>query len=136
MRKALWLAALAAAVAAGVVCAEVSKVSKATLWIVPYDHQGVLRVEPGDVVEVWTTPLAVIPENLEARFRASREGRGVELVGEALPHKEGTMERLYFFKAFDPGEATLKVELLNAEGQVRETWTYRVQVGPCDTSEP
>jgi len=46
------------------------------------------------------------------------------------------MERLYFFKAFDPGEATLKVELLDPEGQVRETWSYRVQVGAGETAEP
>jgi hypothetical protein len=52
----------------------------------------------------------------------------VELVGETLPHKEGTMERLFFFKAFDPGPATLKVELANAEGEAREAWSYAVEV--------
>jgi len=116
------------AAAAGLLLAETGQVTKRALWIVPWDHEGLLRVQRGDVIEVWTKPLAVVPENLESRFRASKEGRGVELVGETLPHKEGTMERLYFFKAFDPGPATLKVELLGADGTVRETFTYPVEV--------
>lgn len=109
--------------------------SKHTVWVVPWDYQEVIRVQPGDVIEVWTRPLPVIPANLEARFRASKLGPGVELVGEALPHKEGTMERLYFFKAFDPGPATLKVELLDRDGQVRETFSYRAEVQPAAGSE-
>jgi hypothetical protein len=129
MRRAAWLA-VGLAMAAGLVCAETGQLSKRTVWIVPYDYRETLRVSPGDVIEVWTKPLAVIPENLEARFRASREGRGVELVGEVLPHREGTMERLYLFKAFDPGPAVLKVEMLNREGEVQQTWTYPVEVSP------
>jgi len=111
-----------------IACAETKRVSKGTVWIVAHDCEEPLKVAAGDVIEVWTQPLPVIPENLETRFRASREGRGVELVGETLPHKEGTMERLFFFKAFDPGPATLKVELLDAKGEVRETRTYQVEV--------
>jgi hypothetical protein len=128
MRCLLPFALCLGALAIGLLFAETAGVSKHTVWVVPWDHEGTLRVEPGDVIEVWTEPLAVIPANLEARLRASKVGQGVELVGEALPHKEGTMERLYFFKAFDPGPATLKVELLNADGTVRETRTYRVEV--------
>ena len=52
----------------------------------------------------------------------------MELVGETLPHKEGTMERLFFFRAFDPGPATLTIELLNADGEARQTWSYHVVV--------
>lgn len=128
MRCLLPFALCLGALAIGLLFAETAGVSKHTVWVVPWDHEGTLRVEPGDVIEVWTEPLAVIPANLEARLRASKVGQVVELVGEALPHKEGTMERLYFFKAFDPGPATLKVELLNADGTVRETRTYRVEV--------
>lgn len=128
MRYLLPFALCLGALAIGLLFAETAGVSKHTVWVVPWDHEGTLQVEPGDVIEVWTEPLAVIPANLEARLRASKVGQGVELVGEALPHKEGTMERLYFFKAFDPGPATLKVELLNADGTVRETRTYRVEV--------
>ena len=128
MRYLLPFALCLGALAIGLLFAETAGVSKHTVWVVPWDHKGTLQVEPGDVIEVWTEPLAVIPANLEARLRASKVGQGVELVGEALPHREGTMERLYFFKAFDPGPATLKVELLNADGTVRETRTYRVEV--------
>jgi len=128
MRYLLPFALCLGALAIGLLFAETAGVSKHTVWVVPWDHEGTLQVEPGDVIEVWTEPLAVIPANLEARLRASKVGQGVELVGEALPHREGTMERLYFFKAFDPGPATLKVELLNADGTVRETRTYRVEV--------
>jgi len=128
MRYLLPFALCLGALAIGLLFAETAGVPKHTVWVVPWDHEGTLQVEPGDVIEVWTEPLAVIPANLEARLRASKVGQGVELVGEALPHREGTMERLYFFKAFDPGPATLKVELLNADGTVRETRTYRVEV--------
>ncbi len=59
----------------------------------------------------------------------------MELVGETLPHKEGTMERLFFFKAFDPGPATLKVELIGGDGAVRGTRTYQVEVVPQSSQE-
>jgi len=114
----------------GILYAGTAQMSQRTVWIVPYDHQGTLRVQPGDVIELWTEPLALIPDNLESTFRASKTGAGVELVGEALPHKEGTMERLFFFKAFEPGPATLKVELVHADGRVLNTSTYKVEVVP------
>jgi hypothetical protein len=132
MRKTLWLALVLGATAVGLVFAGGSEMMKHTVWVVPWDHRGTVRVQPGDVIEVWTKPLPVVPANLESRFRASKEGRGVELVGEALPHKEGTMERLYFFRAFDPGPATLKVDLLGADESVRETFTYSVEVKAAD----
>ena len=135
MRRLLWLAFGLGAIGVGILYAETHQMSKRTVWIVPYDYQGTLRVQPGDVIELWTWPLPLVPDNLESRFRASKEGSGVELVGETLPHKEGTMERLYFFKAFDPGPATLKVELLNADGTVRETRTYQVEVAPPPSQE-
>ena len=128
MRRLLWLAVGLAALGAGCLYAGSNGLVKRTVWIVPHDHQGELRVGTGDVIEVWTRPLAVIPDNLESRFKASSVGRAVDLVGEGLPHKEGTMERIYFFKAFEPGSATLKVELTGADGQVRETRTYEVEV--------
>jgi hypothetical protein len=128
MRKVLWLVLALGVVAVGLVFAGANGVKKQTVWIVPWDHQGLLQVTPGDIIEVWTKPLAVIPENLESTFRTSKEGRGVELVGQTLPHKEGTMERLYFFKTFDVGPATLKVELLGPDGSVRETFLYEVEV--------
>jgi hypothetical protein len=59
----------------------------------------------------------------------------VEYIGETLPHKEGTMERLFFFRAFEAGPATLTVELLNKDGTVRETWTYQVEVAAEDASD-
>jgi hypothetical protein len=129
MRRSWWLAAVGLCVlAAGLIYAGTSAVSKQTLWIVPYDYQGTLQVQTDDAIEVWTEPLAVIPANLESRFRASRTGRGVELIGDTLPHREGTMERLFLFKAFDPGPAALKVELVGGDGQVRSTRTYAVEV--------
>jgi hypothetical protein len=135
MRRLRWMLPCLVVLAAGLLYAGADRVTERTLWIVPYDQEGVLRVRPGDVIEVWTQPLPVIPENLEARFRASKTGQGVELVGETLPHKEGTMERLYFFKAFDPGPATLKIELINMDGSVRSTRTYQVEVAEA-TSDP
>ncbi len=133
MRRLLWPLLGLAALGAVLLYAGTTQVSQRTVWILPYDHDEAICVQPGDVIEVWTKPLPVIPENLEARFRASKDGRGVEFIGETLPHKEGTMERLFFFKAFDPGAATLKVELLDADGSVRETWTYEVEVAaPSD----
>jgi len=128
MQRLVLLAVVLGAATIGLLRAESVQVVKHTVWVVPWDHQELVRVQPGDVIEVWTRPLPVIPENLESRSRASKDGRGVELVGETLPHKEGTMERLFFFKAFDPGPATLKVELVNAEGDVREAWSYAVDV--------
>ncbi len=128
MRALLAAVVVLGAAAVGLLHAESKDVVKRAVWIVPWDHEGLVRVQPGDVIEVWTRPLPLIAENLDVRFRASKEGRGVELVGETLPHKEGTMERLFFFKAFDPGPAVLKVELLRADGEVRETFTYRVEV--------
>jgi len=133
MRRPFWLLlgiALLGVGILGILYAGTAQVSQRTVWIVPYDHQGTLRLQPGDLIELWTEPLALIPDNLESTFRASKTGAGVELVGEALPHKEGTMERLFFFKAFEPGAATLKVELVHAEGAVRNTWTYKVEVAP------
>jgi len=132
MRKTLWLALALGTMVVGLVFAGASEMTKHTVWVVPWNHRGMLRVQPGDVIEVWTKPLAVVPANLESRVRASKEGRGVELVGETLPHKEGTMERLYFFRAFDPGPAALKVELVGADGAVRETFTYSVEVKAAD----
>jgi hypothetical protein len=128
MGRLLWVLPFLVAVAAGILCAESPQVTERTLWIVPYDHEGTLQVRPGDMIEVWTQPLPVIPENLEARFRASKVGQGVEMVGETLPHKEGTMERLYFFKAFDPGPAALRIELIEMDGTVRGSRTYEVEV--------
>jgi hypothetical protein len=130
MRQALWLALVVGA-AAGTLYAGAHLLPRHTVWVVPWDCTETIRAEPGDVIEVWTRPLAVIPENLEARFRASKVGRNVELVGETLPHREGTMERLYFFKVFEPGAATLKVELLDRKGEVRDTFTYAVEVQPA-----
>jgi len=133
MRRPFWLLlgiALLGVGILGILYAGTAQVSQRTVWIVPYDDQGTLRLQPGDVIELWTEPLALIPDNLESTFRASKTGAGVELVGEALPHKEGTMERLFFFKAFEPGAATLKVELVHADGAVRNTWTYKVEVAP------
>jgi len=114
--------------AAGTMCAQPRGVSQGTLWMIPWNHDGVVRVQAGDVVEIWTKPLPIIPENLEARFRASKDGRGIEFLGETLPHKEGTMERLYFFKAFDPGTATAKIDLVGREGNVMETFAYEIEV--------
>jgi hypothetical protein len=131
MRQALWLTLVVGAAAVGTLYAGAHLLARHTVWVVPWDCKEIIRVEPGDVIEVWTRPLAVIPENLEARFRASKVGRNVELVGETLPHREGTMERLYFFRAFEPGPATLKVELLDRSGEVRETFTYAVEVQPA-----
>ena len=37
------------------------------------------------------------------------------------------MERLYFFKVFEPGPATLTIELVGRDGSVRETFSYRVE---------
>lgn len=128
MGRLVWPLAGFAAAAAVILYAGTAQVSKRTVWIVPYDCQQTLRVQPGDVIEVWSEPLAVIPQNLESRFRASKVGGGVELVGEALPHKEGTMERLFFFKAFEVGPATLRVDLIGGDGAVRETRSYRVEV--------
>ena len=130
MRRLLWLPLGLAVLGAGLLCAETAQVTQRTVWIVPHDCQGTLRVQPGDVIELWTWPLPLVPDNLESRFRASKEGRGVELVGETLPHKEGTMQRLYFFKAFEPGPATLKVEVIDGGGAVRATRTYQVEVLP------
>jgi hypothetical protein len=138
MRYLWWLVLAVTVVAMCVLQADDGPMSKHTVWVVPWDCQEVIRVQPGDVIEVWTRPLPVIPANLEARFRASKLGRGVELVGETLPHKEGTMERLYFFKAFDPGPATLKVDLLDRDGQLQETFSYRVEVqaaAGCEASD-
>ncbi len=135
MRRLLWLPLGLAVLGAGLLCAETAQVPKRTVWIVPHDYQGTLCVQSGDVIELWTWPLPLVPDNLESRFRASKEGRGVELVGETLPHKEGTMERLYFFKAFEPGPATLKVELVHMDGAVRETRTYQVEVAPPPSQE-
>jgi len=87
-------------------------------------------VRPGDVIELWTRPVPLTAETLEAEFRASRSGRAVDQVGEALPRREGAMERMYYFKAFEPGSATLTVELLDAEGRVLDTWRYPVEVAP------
>lgn len=102
--------------------------NKHTLWVVPWDHTGRVEVASGDMIELWTKPLPLIAENLDVRWRAEAEGRGVELVGQSLPHKEGTMERLFFFKAFEECEAALKVDLLGADKKVRETWRYEVIV--------
>ncbi len=135
MRYPWWLLLAVTVPAMCVLHADDDPMRKHTVWVVPWDYREVIRVQPGDVIEIWTRPLPVIPANLEARFRASKLGRGVELVGETLPHKEGTMERLYFFKAFDPGPATLKVELLDRDGQVRETFTYRAEVQPAAGSD-
>jgi hypothetical protein len=135
MRRFLLLALGIIVLAAGFLYGEVAEVTKRTVWIVPYDHAGTLRVQPGDVIEVWTTPLPLVPDNLESRFRASTEGRGIELVGETLPHKEGTMERLYFFKAFEPGPAAIVVELVHRDGTVRDTWRYEVEVADASCQE-
>ncbi len=135
MRQALWLALVVGA-AVGTLCAGAHLLARHTVWVIPWDYKETIRVQPGDVIEVWTRPLPVIPENLEARFRASKVGRGVELVGETLPHREGTMERLYFFRVFEPGPATLKVELLGRNGEVRETFTYAVEVRPAADPDP
>jgi len=130
MRRLLWVFLGLVALGVGILYAKTTPVTQRTVWIVPCDYQQTIRVHPGDVIELWTEPLAVIPQNLESRFRASKVGQGMELVGETLPHKEGTMERLFFFKAFDPGPATLKVELIDGGGAVRATRTYQVEVIP------
>ncbi len=124
-----------AALAAGLACAEMSSLSKRTVWIIPADHQQTIQVQPGDVIELWTTPVPLLPDNLDLTFRASRVGQGVELIGDTLPHREGTIQRIYFFKAFDPGSATLKVELLNADGSLRDSHTYQVEVVPPEPAE-
>lgn len=135
MRRPYWLLVGLALLGVGLLYAETAKVSKRTVWIVPHDYQGSLRVQPGDVIELWTWPLALVPDNLESRFRASKEGSGVELIGETLPHKEGTMERIYFFKAFEPGAATLKVELVHMDGAVMDARTYNVEVAPPESED-
>jgi len=136
MRRLLWLTLSSGAVAAGLLFAETTSVSKHTVWVVPWNHQGTLRVQSGDVIEVWTRPIPFIPENLDVRFRASKVGPGVDLVGDTVPHKEGSMERLYFFRAFDPGPAVLKVEQVDGDGKVCETWTYQVEVSSCSQDQP
>ncbi len=136
MRCLLPFALCLGALAIGLLFAETAGVSKHTVWVVPWDHEGTLRVEPGDVVEVWTRPIPFIPENLDVRFRASKVGPGVDLVGDTLPHEEGSMERLYFFRAFDPGPAILKVEQVDGEGNVQGAWTYQVEVMSPHKSSP
>ena len=103
-------------------------VQKHAVWVIPYDYSGGITVMKGDVIELWTAPLSMTFQNLEATFRAAKEGKGVELVGSTLPHREGTKERLFFFKAFDAGPAKLKVELLNKDKTVRQAWVYKVEV--------
>lgn len=135
MRRHGWLGLLICVLAATLLYAETGRLGKHTVWVVPWDCREPVRVRTGDVIEVWTRPLPLILENLDARFRASKTGQGVEYIGETLPHKEGTMERLFFFRAFEAGPATLTVELVNKDGTVRETWTYQVEVAAEDASD-
>jgi len=103
-------------------------VQKHVVWVIPYDYTGGISVAKGDVIELWSAPLPMTFRNLEAAFRAAKAGQGVELIGSTLPHQEGTKTRLFFFKAFEAGPAKLKVELLNKDQSVRQTWIYKVEV--------
>ncbi len=127
MRRSMLAVVLVILATAGFVWSGASTVKSATLWVVPWDYEGVIEARPGDVIEVWTRPLPVIPENLEARFRPSVSGDAVAYIGDVLPPKEGTMERLFFFKVFAPGEARLQVELVDGDGSVREVRCYQIE---------
>lgn len=129
MRTKIILSALLVVTVIAAAClAKGEAMNRHTLWVVPWDNTGKVKIAPGDMVELWTKPLPLIAENLDVRWQADAEGRSVELVGQSLPHREGTMERLFFFKAFEEGEAALEVDLLGADNDVRETWRYEVIV--------
>ena len=115
---------------------ESTNVKKFAVWVVPYDHVGRISVNKGDVIELWTSPLPVIPDNLDVEIRVTKQGQGIQQIGHILPSKEGTMERIYYFKAFNPGLANLKVELINEDGAIRKTWTYEVDVRPQPSTNP
>jgi hypothetical protein len=105
-------------------------VVKHTVWVIPYDFTNPLTVAPGDIIELRTTRLPLIADNLGISFNTSVTAthNNVEQIGSGLPHREGTMERSFFYKAFDAGAATLSVSLLNADKTVRQTWSYKVVV--------
>lgn len=130
MKAKIVLLVVCMVVSMGILAFAVGKVvvQKHTVWTLPADYSGTLTIARGDVIEVRTVKLPMIRENLDIDFQASKKGSGIEFVGSVFPHKEGTTERLFLFKAFDAGTATIKIELLNADKSTRTIWNYTIRV--------
>ncbi len=106
---------------------------KQTVWIVPHEHTGEIKVQIGDVVQIESQTLPVIPMHLGKTFKATLEGRAVQRIGSLPPEGEGAFHASFYFKAVAATRTTVTVILLDAEGKQLQTWDYVVVVESAKT---
>ena len=99
-----------------------------TAWIVEPEHAGEIKVQVGDVVQIESQHLPVIPVHLGKRFKAKIEGRSLHTIGSLPPAGEGSFHASFYYKASDPGRSTVTVTLHDAQGTQLESWDYVVVV--------
>jgi len=99
-----------------------------TAWIVAPGHTGEIRVKVGDVVQIESEMLPVIPMHLGKTFKVGVKGRFLQTIGSLPPEGEGAFHSSFYFKAVAAGRATVTVALRDAEGKQLQTWEYVVVV--------
>jgi hypothetical protein len=101
---------------------------KQVAWIVAPKHTGEVRVQVGDVVQIESQRLPVIPMHLGKRFSAKQNGRALHTIGRLPPAGEGSFHTSFYYKASAVGQSTVTVSLRDAEGKELQSWDYVVVV--------
>ncbi|MFQ5809644.1 MAG: hypothetical protein ACE5JM_08495, partial [Armatimonadota bacterium] len=79
-----------AVVVALVLGADKPTLRKQAAWIVAPEHPGEIKVQVGDVVQIESQRLPVIPMHLGKRFSAKQNGRALHTIGKLPPAGEGS----------------------------------------------
>ena len=108
---------------------------KKNLFIVSCVHKEPVMVKTGDMVQICTPKLALVPANLEKSFRFEYDKIKLRLVGETLPPGEGIMGKEIYFKAEREGEAFVKVFLLDKDKKAIESYQYKIFIERNKNSE-
>lgn len=95
------------------------------------EQQGAVEMKVGDVVCFQPFRLPTTPKNLKASMKVSAKGDKCLATIGGLHAPDEVIVKTLFFWAMQPGKTTLKLELLDGDGEdgeVRDTEEYHVEI--------
>lgn len=101
-------------------------VVKKNLFIIKSTNKMPVEITIGDVIQVETVMLPLIPENLGKTFEFEYDKSKLRLLAATPPSGEGTMGKEIYFKAEEVGSASVKTFLLDEEGKIIESYEYTI----------
>jgi hypothetical protein len=88
----------------------------------------VIELKVGDMIEMASPMLPLVPANLDKEFQVTYDQKTLRLIGDLTPDVEGVMGREYYFKAIFPGDGFIEITVSDAEGEVLEKHSQDILV--------